>query len=300
MQKLTHCLTAALLAFWMATSPLAETPAEDELIPLLDAVTTTQQPADYRLNYGPGVFQFGDLRLPEGEGPHPVVVLVHGGCWTAKYGLHLMDAMAERLTELGFATWNPEFRRVGMNGGEWQDIFKDVVMATHYVDNLASRFNLDTENVILTGHSSGAHLVLWLAHQEELINKHNSMKVKAVLSLAPLTDLTDVAKDETLPCHKTVEGLMGGSVEMYPERYRAASPIHMSNTGVELIVINGKQDSAGFYSQFLKYRKNMTKRGHEIRHLEVGPSGHFEMITPGTTAWKDVEKAFLSFMNPGS
>ena len=179
MQKLLYCVTVAALGFWSATSSFAETKDEDNLIPLLDAVTTMQQPADYRLNYGPGVFHFGDLRLPAGEGPHPVVVLIHGGCWTAKYGLHLMDSMAERLTELGFATWNPEFRRVGMKGGEWRDIFSDVVMATHYVDNLASRFNLDTKNVILSGHSSGAHLVLWLAHQEERINKHNAMKVKA-------------------------------------------------------------------------------------------------------------------------
>jgi acetyl esterase/lipase len=294
MHKLIHCLTLALLSFYATSNAFAETATEEKLIPLLDAVTTMQQPADYRLSYGPGVFHFGDLRLPTTEGPHPVVVLIHGGCWTAKYGLHLMDAMAERLTELGFATWNPEFRRVGMKDGEWQDIFKDVVMATHYVDNLASRFNLDTNNVILTGHSSGGHLVLWLAHQEELINKQNTMKVKAVVSLAPLTDLAEVAGDDTLPCHKTVEGLMGGSVKMYPQRYKQASPIHMSNTGLELIIVNGKQDSPGFYRQFLDYRKNMAKRGHEIRHLEVGPSGHFEMITPSSAAWKDVEKAFLS------
>ena len=180
-----------------------------------------------------------------------------------------------------------------MKGGEWQDIFKDVVMATHYVDNLASHFNLDTNNITLTGHSSGAHLVLWLAHQQALINKNNARKVKAVVSLAPLTDLAEVARDDALPCHKTVEGLMGGSLEMYPERYKQASPIHMSNTGLELIVVNGKQDSPGFYRQFLDYRQNMTKRGHEIRHLEVEPSGHFEMITPGTAAWKDVEETFL-------
>jgi acetyl esterase/lipase len=293
MQKLIHYLSVALFSLWMASNSLADETTENNLIPLLDAVTTMQQPADYRLNYGPGVFHFGDLRLPDGEGPHPVVVLIHGGCWTAKYGLHLMDTMAERLTELGFATWNPEFRRVGMNNGEWQDIFKDVVMATHYVDNLSSRFNLDTRNVILTGHSSGGHLVLWLAHQEKLINKSKTMQVKAVVSLAPLTDLAEVARNDTLPCHQTVEGLMGGPLSKYPQRYKEASPIHMSNTGLELIVVNGKQDSPGFYKQFVDYRENMSKRGHEIRHIEVQPSGHFEMITPGTTAWKDVEEAFV-------
>ena len=295
MTKFLHSLILLVLGSCFSNFVLAESKEEENLIPLLDAVTTVQQAADHRLQYGPGVFHFGDLRLPQGEGPHPVVIIIHGGCWTAKYGLHLMDAMAERLTELGFATWNPEFRRVGMRNGDWQDIFNDVVMATHYVDNLASRFNLDTQNVTLTGHSSGGHLVLWLAHQEKLINKNDRLKVKAVVSLAPLTDLTKVAKQESLPCHQTVTGLMGGSLGQYPQRYRDASPINMSDTGMELVVVNGKQDSPGFYQQFLDYRKVMSKRGRDIKHIEVAPSGHFEMITPGTPAWQDVEKAFLEF-----
>ncbi len=293
MQKIMQFVTVAILLSGLNSFCLAETKQESKLISLQEAVTTTQQPADYRLNYGPGVFQFGDLRLPEGEGPHPLVVIIHGGCWTAKYGLHLMDAMAERLTSLGFATWNPEFRRVGMKDAEWSDIFTDVLMATNYVDNLASRFNLDTKNIILTGHSSGGHLVLWLAHQQQLINKHGLMNVKAVVSLAPLTDLSKVASDDTLPCHNTVEGLMGGSLADFPQRYQQASPVQMADTSINIIVVNGDQDSKGFYSQFLDYRKIMKKRGRDIQHLEVGPSGHFEMITPGTNAWKDVEKTFL-------
>lgn len=293
MQKLVNLCFSLLLCTCISTNALAESPARDELIPLLDAVTTVQQPADYRLPYGPGIFHFGDLRLPMGKGPHPVVVIIHGGCWTANYGLHLMDAMAERLTKLGFATWNPEFRRIGMKGGNWQDIFSDVVMATHYVDNLADRFNLDTNNIILTGHSSGGHLVLWLAHQEQLINKNNRMRVKAVVSLAPLTDLTKVARDDSLPCHQTVSGLLGGPVDDLAQRYRQYSPINMADTGMEVTVVNGKQDSEGFYRQFLDYREQMNKRGHSIRHVEVAPSGHFEMITPGTGAWQDVEKIFL-------
>ena len=99
-----------------------------------DAATQFQQPADYRLNYGPHVFQFGDLRLPAGEGPHPVVVMVHGGCWTARYDLNLMDNMAERLTQIGFATWNIEFRRTGQKDYAWPDTFTDVTLAVRYLE----------------------------------------------------------------------------------------------------------------------------------------------------------------------
>src|SRR2546421_9814862 len=36
--------------------------------------------------YGNDPLQFGELLVPAGKGPHPVVVIVHGGCWVAKLG----------------------------------------------------------------------------------------------------------------------------------------------------------------------------------------------------------------------
>src|SRR5215207_4243272 len=38
-------------------------------------------PADHTLSYGQDANQIGELRLPAGSGPHPVIVLMHGGCW---------------------------------------------------------------------------------------------------------------------------------------------------------------------------------------------------------------------------
>ncbi len=53
------------------------------------AILTAQPPhdADVRLAYGDSQLQFGDLRLPAGEGPHPLVVVVHRGYWQAIYNL---------------------------------------------------------------------------------------------------------------------------------------------------------------------------------------------------------------------
>src|SRR5689334_2151478 len=45
------------------------------------------QDPDHHLSYGEDPNQYGELRLPSPShrGPHPVVVLVHGGCWKAQY-----------------------------------------------------------------------------------------------------------------------------------------------------------------------------------------------------------------------
>jgi hypothetical protein len=39
-----------------------------------------------RVAYGRDPLQFGELRLPGTQGPHPVAILVHGGCWRARVG----------------------------------------------------------------------------------------------------------------------------------------------------------------------------------------------------------------------
>ena len=63
-------------------------------------------PADHRIAYGPDPLQFGDLRLPKGRGPHPVTILIHGGCWLAAYNVDHTNAMAAALADAGVAVWS--------------------------------------------------------------------------------------------------------------------------------------------------------------------------------------------------
>ena len=94
-----------------------------------------------RIAYGTGPLQFGELRLPAGRGPHPVAVIVHGGCWSAKLGnlddravaLDLLRPMAAALTAAGIATWNLEYRRLGNEGGGWHGSFQDVARGADHL-----------------------------------------------------------------------------------------------------------------------------------------------------------------------
>ena len=64
---------------------------------------TPSPPADARIRYGENVYQFGDLRLPSGPGPHPVVVMVHGGFWRARYDLEHVGHLCVDLARRGYA-----------------------------------------------------------------------------------------------------------------------------------------------------------------------------------------------------
>src|SRR5262245_6784070 len=118
--------------------------------------------AGERISYGTDPLQFGELTLPAGQGPHPLVINVHGGVWLAAYSIDHTHAMARALADSGFAVWNLEYRRVGHEGGGWPGTFLDVSHGVEHARALASSRPIDLARVCLMGHSAGGHLALWL------------------------------------------------------------------------------------------------------------------------------------------
>lgn len=108
-----------------------------------DVLTRPAPPADHRLSYGSNEFQFGDLRLPKGEGRRPVAIVIHGGCWMSEYGLSYMGHLSGALAEAGVATWSVEYRRVGNQGGGWPGTFEDVARAADHLRTIAKTYPLD-------------------------------------------------------------------------------------------------------------------------------------------------------------
>jgi acetyl esterase/lipase len=107
------------------------------------------------LAYGDDPNQVGDLRLPTGEGPYPVAVLLHGGFWRERYRREIMDRLAADLTARGWATWNLEYRRMGASGGGWPATLDDVAAG---IDALVDQ-PVDLERVTVIGHKqSGSSL----------------------------------------------------------------------------------------------------------------------------------------------
>ena len=113
--------------------------------------------------YGPGADRFGELWRPAGDGPWPVVVLLHGGFWRAQRTLELMRPLAADLAGRGFAAWNLEYRRVGQPGGGWPGTCEDVAAGLDHLARLAGREPLDLDRLVVAGHSAGGHLALWSA-----------------------------------------------------------------------------------------------------------------------------------------
>lgn len=242
---------------------------------------------DVRLPYGDDPLQFGDLRLPDGPGPHPVIVLIHGGCWLSDYDIAHIGKLADAFTNNGFATWAIEYRRVGNPGGGWPGTFEDVAAATDHLLKMADEYSLDTRRVITVGHSAGGHLALWLAARNQLqdtdlFRTPDLLKLKGVLALAPAADLAFLHK--TGVCEDVVDKLMGGSPQEVPERYAAGSVTALVPIGLPQVLLVGRHDE-GWLPVGLHHFEVAKAVNDNVRLIEAEESGHFEMIDPDSTTW---------------
>ena len=92
---------------------------------LADYLALTGPAPTAKIAYGSAPSQYAELFRPAGDGPFPVVVLVHGGCWTIQFGgIGQMRNLAGALAAQGIAVWNVEYRRVDEEGGGYPGTYQ--------------------------------------------------------------------------------------------------------------------------------------------------------------------------------
>ena len=94
-----------------------------------------------------------EVRVPEGEGPFPTVVLVHGGGWVIGSPA-LMRPLAQHLTEAGFLTINTGYQLATTEAPSFPQAVDDIACAVRY----AAAHPEGDGSVTVIGHSAGAHL----------------------------------------------------------------------------------------------------------------------------------------------
>ena len=244
-------------------------------------------PPGLHIAYGGGAFQFGELYLPEGKGPHPVAIVIHGGYWRARYDLRHIGHFCAALAQEGVAAWSLEYRRIGNPGGGFPGTFDDVRAGAAHLEKIAKERALDLRRVIATGHSAGGHLALWLA-------KQGVAPMRGVVPLAPVADLRK-AWDLKLSSN-VVEDFLGGSPSEVPERYRASSPMEMIPLKAKQRVIHGDRDDVVPISMTRGYVKAARMSGDDATLTEPRGAGHFELIDPRTAAWDQVRDTIIGLL----
>ena len=259
-------------------------------------LTETPAPSDARIAYGKDPNQFGELRLPKGTAfkkPYPVVVMLHGGCWMAEYGLGYMGRVGADLAAQGSATWNLEYRRVGNPGGGIVGTFHDVQLGVGHLETLAKNYPLDLQRVVI-GHSAGGHLALRLANT--LFDKaapKGALRWRGVVALAAITDLRRTGT----ACDASVQMLMGGTAREQGALYAQHSPLDLLPLGaIKQIIVHGDADRIIPTVMATSYVEAAQKKGDDAKLMLIEKAGHFDIVDAQATAWAQVRAEILKLV----
>ncbi len=205
---------------------------------------------------------------------------------------------------------------------------------------------LDASRVAIVGHCSGGHLALWAAawlcglwlgpewigpvlqepdspnhvgtngrsdhsHRDltetaSPIDRPDRIGVRAVVALAPVTDLRAAERDgldlpnptgppsgplssaATPRTQPAAAELLGGSQVAVAGRYRLGSPLELLPVGREVaqLLVHGDADEVVPVEHSLRYARSAERAGDRVRVARFPGMGHFDMLDPEHEAWQ--------------
>jgi pimeloyl-ACP methyl ester carboxylesterase len=266
----------------MVSDAAPQKPIAPKALLTWDDLLSRPKPApDATVRYGADALQLVDVWKPAGAGPHPAVVMIHGGCWqTAIAERDIMNWIAGDLRAHGVGVWNIEYRGVDRGGG-YPGTYQDVGAAADMFAAKRGEYGFRTDApVVVIGHSAGGHLTLWLARRAGLakgdaLRGSKPLKVDLAISQGGLPDLR---AQMTLPDHgcgnEAAAKMAGPSTDKF--EFARVSPPEMPKGSARELQFNNELDSIAPPSFGKAYGAEMVTTPHE---------GHAELIAPETVSW---------------
>lgn len=215
------------------------------------------------------------------------VVLLHGGYWLPQYGLELMEPLALRLTELGYATWNVEYRRTGAGGG-FPTTLTDVAAAVDRLDGEDLPPGI-ADDVVLLGHSAGGQLAVWAASRSGATpGGEPRREPRGAISLAGVLDLVLAGSRS-----EQVRAFMGSDPAESPASYALADPAQLVPARCPVWAVHAEDDLTVPPEQSASYVAS-ARAAHGVVARVVVPGDHFSVIRPDSEAFPTVEKLVAS------
>ncbi|WP_296000189.1 alpha/beta hydrolase [Rugamonas sp.] len=246
---------------------------------------------DRHIAYGAAPSQFVELFKPQGAGPFPVAVLIHGGCWTVHFGgIEQMRNMAGALVKQGIAVWNVEYRRVDEADGGYPGMYQDVATALDRLRAEAAASDLDARRVVLVGHSAGGHLAQWGASRARLPRSSplyvaDPLAVPVVLSLGGLADLRHEEALIKSSCERDMAQLTGAASAARPDVFSDTSPAEMLPAGVRTVLIHGEFDTISPLRAGQDYARRAQGAGDAAEVIVLPNASHYDEVAATSPSW---------------
>ena len=221
-----------------------------------------------------------DLMVPRGAGPHPVVLLIHGGGWIAgkrdeMYHEGLM------LVEQGIAAALVEYRLAREKASNFPAAVRDLRCAVRFLRARAGAYRLDPRRMVAMGPSSGGHLAALLAAaggdklMDDVACPHRAQPADimgAVVFSAPL-DLRPFMGPRVPDL--IIKTFLGQSPLDRPDLAAQASPVtHLDPDDPPFLVVHGADDILVPPDLSRRFVWTLKRLGVPSLYVEIPGAGH--------------------------
>jgi len=283
-------LALASAAILLSGMPVMADPSR--LLTWADLTGRPRPSPDATISYGADPYQKVDVWLPKQAGMHPVVLMVHGGCWqTSIADRTLMNWIADDLRARGIAVWNIDYRGVDRAGGGYPGTFADAAAAADALAAHADRYRLDMRRIVAVGHSAGGHLALWIAARPKLpasstLQSPRPVRIAHVISLGGLPDLEATAASPDNGCGPAIVArLTGPKTNKRADVFADTSVPRLLPIGVPQDLVNGEDDRIIPMRLGTDYAAQATRAGDRATLHRIDRTGHVELTAPDSAAW---------------
>jgi acetyl esterase/lipase len=227
-----------------------------------------------------------DAYVPEGAGPFPAVILVHGGGWTtgdknggARKGF--MVPMHAPLEKAGFAWFSINYRLAPAH--RYPACIEDVETAIRWVKANAAKYRIDPRRIALSGESAGGHLVALAA-----VRADASTRLAAIVPFYGVFDMEAMVTPNE-PLRRNFAALFDRQTIDEPMRaiLRDASPLTHVKAGLSpFLLVHGTADTTVPLAQSEKMLARLREVGVPCE-LQTVPNGVHGML-----GWKALAPDF--------
>jgi acetyl esterase/lipase len=231
-----------------------------------------------------GVDLLGDLFLPAGAGPHPILLAVPGGAW--RYGSRAaLAGWGAWLAERGYALFSIDHRRA-TTGRAYPEAPRDVRAALQFVSANADSWQCDPDRIGVLGASAGAHLGSLAVLSGTLFDSPDfpavAPRVKAMVLVYGVYDLfahwQACRAENAAPGWDFTERFMGCAPYDDPWLYAQASPLrHVSyaGNGAATLVVWGTADAMVAPAQSEAFAQALQQARFTVRTCPVIGATHY-------------------------
>jgi dipeptidyl aminopeptidase/acylaminoacyl peptidase len=234
--------------------------------------------------------------VPPGAGPHPTVLLVHGG--PHHHDADAWDPEVQAFVDHGYAVGLVNYRGSTGYGKAWQDVLEgdpgrpeieDVVAGR---DDLVARGLADPEQVVITGASWGGYVTLQAVGTVP-------QGWRAAMAVVPVADYLSAYADESEALQAFDRSLFGGGPEDRHDLYVERSPItHVDRVATPVLLMVGDNDTRCPLQQVLNYAERLRELGKPFE-LDRFDAGHGALVVNERIRQMEVLLGFAARHVPG-